>query len=100
MNLQLLAAPPFWQLLFGGIAAVALLWWFLLGAGRRSRRRALQRQISALRHGHSDSALAALSTMRRGIAGPVQALLRPSAGLPRARALMYRGARTLCRGDA
>jgi len=100
MNLQLLAAPPFWQLLFGGIAAVALMWWFLLGAGRRSRRRALQRQISTLRHGHSDSALAALSTMRRGIADAAQVLLRPSAGLPPGRAQLYRVPWMLFVGDA
>lgn len=99
MNLQLLAAPAFWQLLIGGLAAVVLLWWLLLGAGRRSRRRALQRQIAALRRADSDSTLAALSTMRRGIADAAQVLLRP-AGRPPGRAQLYSVPWMLFVGDA
>jgi len=100
MNLQLLAAPAFWQLLIGGAMAVVLLWWLLLGAGRRSRRRALHQQIAALRQAQSDSVLAALITLRRGISEAAQVLLRPTAGGPHGRANLYRLPWMLFVGDA
>lgn len=99
MNLQLLSTPTFWLLVMAGIAFVVLLWWTLLGAGRRSRRRALHQRIAELGQAGSESALAALSSMRHSITDAAQALLRP-AGKPTGRAQLYRVPWLLFIGDA
>ena len=86
---ELLRPTVFWQLLAAGLIGVVVLWWMLLGSGRFARRRALRQRIAGLGQlPITDSALAALSSMRRGIGDAVQALLRPS-GRPPRRALLY-----------
>ncbi len=98
MMFELLRSPILWQLVAGGLIGFSALWWLLLGAGRFARRRALRRRIAELGRASSDSALAALSGMRRGIADAVQGLLRPS-GQPTGPALLYRVPWVLFIGD-
>lgn len=93
-----LRSPVLWQLVAAGLIGVGALWWFLVGAGRFARRRALRQKIADIGNASSDSALAALSGLRRSSADAVQDLLRP-AGQPTGRALLYRVPWLLFIGD-
>lgn len=85
---ELLRSPVLWQLAGAGAASVLVLWWLLLGASRHRRRRALRRRIAEMGPGGTDSGLAALRGLRRGIGQAIQALWRP--GQRPRKAMLYR----------
>ena len=98
MVVDLIRSTVLWQLVAAGLFGFGALWWWLLGARRFARRRALRQRIAALGQPSSDSGLAALSGMRRGISDAVQGVLQPS-GQPTGHALLYRVPWLLFVGD-
>ncbi len=98
MLLDVLRSSVFWELCIAGLIGFGGLWAWLLGVGRYTRRRALREQIAALGQVSTDSALAALTGMRRNIGDALLGLLGSSAR-PTSRSQLYRTPWILFVGD-